>query len=105
MTYVLNMIHICPNKETNKKSMKTNRSINDESVQERTTLNGNDMYMRNRPNAVTRNHKEQVIKLGKLMCGNSRISTPTNGSTSKNIHDVIERRCLCVRIHQLLYQR
>ena len=93
------------NKRTNEKIRKTHRSINDESVQERTTLNGNDMYMRNRLNAVTRNHKEQVIELGKLMCGNSRISTPTNGSTSKIRHDVIERRCLCVRIHQLLYQR
>ena len=31
------------------------------------------------------------MELSKLMCGNSRISTPTNGSTSKKRHDVIER--------------
>ena len=93
------------NKRTNKKSRKTDRSISDESVQECTSLNGNGMYIRNRSNVVTRNPKEQVIELDKLMCGNSRISTPTNGSTSMKRHDVIERRNLCVRIHRLLYQR
>ena len=76
-----------------------------QSVQECTSLNGNGMYIRNRSNVVTRNPKEQVIKLDKLMCGNSRIGTPTNGSTSMKRHDVIERRNLCVRIHRLLYQR
>ena len=93
------------NKRTNKKSRKTDRSISDESVQECTSLNGNGMYMRNWPTAVTRNPKEQVIELGKLMCGNFRLSTPTNESTNKKRHDVIERRNLCVRIHRLLYQR
>ena len=92
-------------KRMNKKSRKTYRSISDESVKERTSLNGNGMYMRNRSNALTRNPKEQVIKLDKLMCGNSRINTPTNGSTSTKRHDVIERRYLCVRIQRLLYQR
>ena len=43
------------NKRTNKKSRKTNRSISDENVKERTSLNENGMYMRNRPNVVTRN--------------------------------------------------
>ena len=43
------------NKRTNKKSRKTNRSISDENVKERISLNENDMYMRNRPNVVTRN--------------------------------------------------
>ena len=80
------------NKRTNKKSRKTNRSISDESVQKRTSLNGNSVYMRNRPNVVTRNPKEQVIELSKLMCGNSRINTLTNGSTGKKRHNVIERR-------------
>ena len=42
-------------KRTNKKSRKTNRSISDENVKERTSLNENGMYMRNRPNFVTRN--------------------------------------------------
>ena len=69
------------NKRTNKKSRKTDRSISDESVQECTSLNGNGMYMRNWPTAVTRNPKEQVIELSKLMRGNPRINILTNGST------------------------
>ena len=93
------------NKRMNEKSRKTDRSISDESGQEHTSLNGNGMYMRNWPTAVTRNPKEQVIELGKLMCGNFRLSTPTNGSTNKKRHDVIKRRNLCVSIHRLLYQR
>ena len=39
------------------------------------------------------------------MCGNPRISTPTNGSSSKKRHNVINGRNLCVRVHRLLYQR
>ena len=92
------------NKRTNEKNRKTDRSISDESVQKCTSLNGNGMYMRNRP-AITRNPKEKIIELNKLMCGNPRISTPTNGSTSKKRHDVINARKPCVKIHRLLYQR
>ena len=93
------------NERTNEKSRKNDRSISYESIQEHTSLNGTGMYIRNRSNVVTRNPKEQVIELNKLMCGNSRINTPTNGSASMKRHDVIERRNLCVRIHKLLYQR
>ena len=93
------------NKRTNEKSRKTDRSISDESGQECTSLNGNGMYMRNRPNTMTRNPKEQIIELNKLMCGNLRISTPTNGSTSNKRHNVINERNLYVRVHRLLYQR
>ena len=45
-------------KRTNEKSRKTDGSINDESVQKRTSLNGNGMYMRNRLDAMTSNPKE-----------------------------------------------
>jgi len=92
-------------KRTNEKSRKTDRSISDESVQERTSLNGNDMYVRNRPNVMARNPEEQIVELSKLMYGNPRISTPTNGSTRKKRHNVVNGRKLCVRIHRLLYQR
>ena len=92
-------------KRTNENSRKTNRSIIDESVQKRTSLNGNGMYVRNRPNAMTRNPKVQIIELSKLMCCNPRISTTTNGSTSKKRHNVVNGRKLYVRIHRLLYQR
>ena len=101
----LSATHMNLNKRTNEKSRKTDRSISDESVQKRTSLNRNGMYVRNRPNAITRNPKEKIIELSKLMCGNPRISTPTNGSTSKKRHDVINGRKLCVRVHRLLYQR
>ena len=93
------------NERTNEKSRKNDRSISYESIQEHTSLNGNGMYVRNRPNAMTRIRKEQIIKLSKLMCGNPRISTPTNGSTSTKRHNVVNGRKLCVRIHRLLYQR
>ena len=39
------------------------------------------------------------------MGGNLRISTPTNGSTGNEGHDIIKMRRLCVRVHRLLYQR
>ena len=93
------------NKRMNEKSRKTDRSISDESGQEHTSLNGNGMYMRNRLDTMTRNPKEQIIKLNKLMCGNLRIGTPTNGSTGNKRHNVVNGRNLCVRVHRLLYQR
>ena len=80
------------NNRMNEKSRKTYRSISDESIQKCTSLSRNGMYMRNRPNAMTRNPKEQIIELSKLMCGNPRISTLTNGSTSKKRHDVVNGR-------------
>ena len=86
------------------KSRKTDRSISDESIQKCTSLSRNGMYVRNRPDVMTRNPKEQIIELSKLMCGNPRISTPTNGSTSKNRHNVVNGRKLFVRIRRLLYQ-
>ena len=63
------------------------------------------MYLRDRPDAMTRNPKKQIIELSKLMSGNPRISTLTNGSTSKKRHNVVNGRKICVRIHRLLYQR
>ena len=92
-------------KRTNEKSRKTNRSISDESVQKCTSLNGNSMYLRDRSDAMTRNPKKQIIELNKLMSGNPRISTPTNGNTGEQRHDVVNARKLCVRIQRLLYQR
>ena len=65
----------------NEKSGKTHRSINDESVQECTSLKRDSMKMRYRPNAMTRNPKKQLIELNKLVRGDTRINTPTNGST------------------------
>ena len=55
------------NKRANEKSEKTHRSIGDESVQKRTSLNRNSMKIRDRPNGVTRNPKKQIVELSKLM--------------------------------------
>ena len=54
---------------------------------------------------MTRYPKKQIIELSKLKRVDSRISTPTNGSTSDEGHNIIEGRRLYVRIHRLLYQR
>ena len=56
--------------------------------------------MRYRPNKMTRNPEKQIIELSKLMRGDTRINTPTNGSTGYERHDVIKVRGLYVRVHQ-----
>ena len=89
----------------NEESGKTHRSISDESVQERTSLNRDSMKMRYRPNAMTRNPEKQIIELSKLVRGDTRINTPTNGSTGDERYDDIKVRGLYVRVHRLLYQR
>ena len=61
--------------------------------------------MRDWPNKMTRNPEKQVIELSKLMGGDTRISTPTIGSTGKIRHNVIKRRGLRIRVHKLSYQR
>ena len=84
------------NKIANKKKGKTHRSISDESVQKRTSLNGNSMKMRDRPNTMTINPEKQIVKLSKLMRNHTSISTPTNGSTGNERHDVIKGKGLSV---------
>ena len=61
--------------------------------------------MRDRANRMTRNPEKQVIELSKLMGGDTRISTPTIGSTGEIRHNVIKRRGLRIRVHRLSYQR
>ena len=97
--------HMNLNKWANEKSGKTHRSISNESIQKRTSLNRNSMKMRYMPNAMTGYPKKQIIELSKLMKGDLRINPPTNGSTSNERHDVIKVKRLCVRVHKLLYQR
>ena len=77
----------------------------DESIQEHTSLYRNSMKIRDRLNIMTINPEKQIVELNKLMRSDTRISTPTNGSTSDEWHNVIEVRGLSVRIHGLQYQR
>ena len=73
------------NMRSNEKSRKTHRSVGNKGIQKCTSLNGNSVKMRDRPNGMTRNLEKQIIELSKLMGGDLRISTPSNGSTSKDI--------------------
>ena len=89
----------------NEKRRKTHRSINHKGIKKCTSLNRNGVQVRDRPNRMTRNPEKQVIELRKLMGGDTRISTPTNGGTGETRHNVIKRRVLRIRIHRLSYQR
>ena len=93
------------NMRSNEKSRKTHRSVGNKGIQKCTSLNGNSVKMRDRPNGMTRNLEKQIIELSKLIGCDMRISTPTNGSTSDERHNVIKRRGFCVWVHGLLYQR
>ena len=93
------------NKWAYEKRWKTRKSVSDKSVQKHTSFNGNSIKMRDRPNKMTRNPEKQVVELSKLMRSDMRISTPTNGSTSEEWHNVIKVRGLSVSVHGLLYQR
>ena len=69
-------------KRANEKRRKTHRSISDKSIQEHTSLNGNRMKMRDRPYTMIRKTEKQIVELRKLMGSDTRINTPSNGSTS-----------------------
>ena len=84
------------NQRSNEKSRKTHKSISHKGIQKCTSLNRNDVQVRDRPNRITRNPEEQIIELNKLMRGDTRISTPLNESTSDVRHNVIKRKGLCV---------
>ena len=61
--------------------------------------------MRDRPKGMTSNSEKQIIELNKLMSSDTRIKTPSNGSTGDVRHNLIKGRDLGVRIDWLPYQR
>ena len=71
------------NQGSNEKSRKTHRSISHKGIQKCTSLNRNDVQVRDGPDKMTRNPEKQIMNLGKLMGDNPRISTPLNGSTGE----------------------
>ena len=71
------------NQGTNEKSRKTHRSISHKGIQKCTSLNRNGVQMKDRPDRMIRNLEKQIMDLSKLMRGNTRISTPLNGSTDE----------------------
>ena len=70
------------NQGSNEKIRKTHRSISDKGIQKCISLDGNGVQVRDGLDRMTRNLKKQIIELSKLMRGDTRISTPLNGSTS-----------------------
>ena len=84
------------NKRLNERSRKTHRNVNKKGIQKCTSLNGNSMKIRDRPNGMKTNLEKQIIELSKLMGCDTRISTPTNGSIGDEKYDVIKRRGLSV---------
>ena len=74
-------------------------------IQKCTSLNGNSVKVRDRPNRMTRNLEKQIIELSKLMRSDTRISSPIDGSTDDKRHDVIKRKGLSVWVQGLLYQK
>ena len=54
--------------------------------------------MRDAPKRMTSNPEKQIIELSKLMSSDTRIGTPSNGSTGDVRHNLIKGRDLGVRI-------
>ena len=71
------------NQGTNEKSRKTHRSISYKGIQKCTSLNKNGVQVRDGPDRMTRNLEKKIMNLSELMGGNTRISTPLNGSTGE----------------------
>ena len=93
------------NQGTNEKVRKTHRNICDKSIQKCTSLNRNSVQVRDRLKRMTSNSEKQIVELCKLMSSNTRIKTPSNGSTGNVRHDLIKKKVLIIRIDRLLYQR
>ena len=74
---------------TKKKMRKTNRSIHNKSKQKCTSLQRNDVQMRDRPQGMTHYPKEKIGSLNELSKSDLRTRTPPNKSTSDVGHDVV----------------
>ena len=71
----------------------------------RTSLYRNEVQVRDGLDGMRRNSEKQIMNLGQFIRGNSRISTPLNGSTSEIWHNVIKWRALIIKVHKMLYLR
>ena len=90
---------------TKKQMRKTDRSINNKSVQKCTSLQRNDVQMRDRPQRVTSYPKEEIGSLSELSKSDPRIRTPPERSPSFVRHDVVQGRRLIIGIDRVLDQR
>ena len=71
------------NQRSNEKMRKTHRCIYHKGIQKHTSLDRNSVQVKDGPDGMTRNPEKQIMNLDQFMRGNSRISTPLNGSTSE----------------------
>ena len=69
---------------------KTDRSINNKSVQKCTSLQRNGIQIRDRPQGMTHYPKKKIGSLSELSRSDPRIKTPPDGSPSYVKHDEIE---------------
>ena len=86
---------------TKKQMRKTDRSINNKSVQKCTSLQRNDVQMRDRPQRVTSYPKEEIGSLSELNRSDSRIRTPPERSPGDVRHDVVQGRRLIIGIDRV----
>ena len=70
-------------KEEKTMCRKAQWSISHKGIQKCTSLNRNGVQVRDGPDGMTRNLEKQIMNLCKLMGGDTRISTPLNGSTGE----------------------
>ena len=89
-----------------KKQMgKTDRNINNKSVQKCTSLQRNGVQMRYRPQGMTRYPKEEIGILSELSRSDLRIRTPPKRSPSDVRHDVVQGMRLIIGTDRVLDQR
>ena len=74
---------------TKKQMRKTNRSISNKGIQKCITLQRNDVQVRDRPQGMTSNPKEKIVKLSELISSDPRIRTPLDRRASDVRHDVV----------------
>ena len=93
------------NQRTNEKMRKANRSISKKSVQKCTTLQKNGVQMRDMPQGMAGNPKEELMSLSELSSSDPRIRTPPDKRPSDVRHDVINRCRLIIRLDRMLDHR
>ena len=77
------------NQRTNEKMRKAYRSVRNKGKQKFTSLQRNNVQMRDRPNRMARNLKEKIVNLNLLMRGDSRVKTPLDRRPNDVRHDVV----------------
>ena len=89
-----------------KKQMgKTDRNINNKSVQKCTSLQRNGVQMRDRTQGMTCYPKKMIGSLSELSISDSRIRTPPDKSPGDVRHDVVQGRRLIIKIDRVLDQQ